>query len=129
MKKILSLVLCAAFLIAGATIADAKKGGFSQVPTESGRGGFQGPGRTPASAREAATMRDDAPVTLRGNIVQHLGGDKYLFQDESGTIRLDIDHDEWRGLTVTPEDLVEVRGEVDKDWNSVEIEVDRITKL
>jgi TIGR00156 family protein len=128
MKKILSLVLCAAFLVAGAAVADAKnKGGFTQAPTES-RGGFQGPGRAPVTAREAATMRDDAPVVLRGNIVQHLGGDKYLFQDASGTIRVDIDDEEWRGQIITPEDIVEIRGEVDKDWNSVEVEVNRISK-
>ena len=129
MKKILSLVLCATFIVAGAAMADAKnKSGFTQAPTES-RGGFHGPGRTPITAKEAATLRDDTPVVLRGNIVQHLGGDKYLFKDVSGTIRLDIDNDEWHGQTITPGDTVEIHGEVDKDWNSVEIEVNRISKV
>lgn len=71
-------------------------------------------------------MRDDMHVVLRGNIVQHLGKKKYLFKDETGTITVEIHKDKWRGQTVTPETAVELRGEVDKDWNSVEIDVDEI---
>ena len=74
-------------------------------------------------------MRDDTRVVLRGNIVQHLGKDKYLFQDASGTIRVEIDDDKWQGQTVTPSDIVELHGEIDKDWNSVEVEVNRVVKL
>ena len=74
-------------------------------------------------------MRDDAPVTLRGNIVKHLGKDKYLFQDSSGTIQVEIDDDKWQGQTIGPNDTVELHGEIDRDFNSVEVEVDRVVKL
>ncbi|GCS46334.1 hypothetical protein HmCmsJML009_03941 [Escherichia coli] len=45
-----------------------------------------------------------------------------MFKDASGTINVDIDHKRWNGVTVTPKYTVEIPGEVDKDWNSVEID-------
>ena len=127
MKKLSLLVACILVLGTASLAAAADKGGFS-AGTAPAAGGFSGPGLDPTTAKEAATMRDDARVVLRGNIVRHLGKDKYLFQDGSGTIRVEIDHDKWGGQTITPGDTVEIHGEVDKDWNSVEIEVDRIVK-
>lgn len=125
---ILACLACVLTLAAGPTAAAAKdKGGFVSAPPAAG--GFSGPGLAPTTVREAATMRDDARVTLRGNIVQHLGKDKYLFRDETGTIRVEIDSHKWQGLTITPDDRVEIQGEVDKDWNSVEVDVDRIAKM
>ena len=44
-------------------------------------------------------------------------------------INVDIDHKRWNGVTVTPKDTVEIQGEVDKDWNSVEIDVKQIRKV
>ncbi|WP_038927877.1 NirD/YgiW/YdeI family stress tolerance protein, partial [Yersinia pestis] len=35
----------------------------------------------------------------------------------------------WRGQTITPQDKVQIEGKVDKDWNSVEIDVKNITKI
>mgnify|MGYP000760690062 FL=1 len=52
-----------------------------------------------------------------------------MFKDASGTINVDIDHKRWNGVTVTPKDTVEILGEVDKDWNSVEIDVKQIRKV
>ena len=92
-------------------------------------GGFAGPGPAITSARQASLMFDDAPVALRGHIVQHLGGEKYLFRDASGTIRVDIDHDRWPPHPITPNNLVELRGEIDRDWHGVEVDVDWIIVL
>ena len=65
----------------------------------------------------------------RGNIVERISDDLYVFKDASGTINVDIDHKRWNGVTVTPKDTVEIQGEVDKDWNSVEIDVKQIRKV
>ena len=51
------------------------------------------------------------------------------YNDATGTVNVDIDHKRWNGVTVTPQDVVEIQGEVDKDWNSVEIDVKQITKV
>lgn len=80
------------------------------------------------TVKEAKTMRDDTHVTLQGKIVQNLGGEKYLFRDETGDIVIEIDNDKWMGVTVNNEDTVIIYGEVDQDWNSIEIDVDRINK-
>lgn len=115
----LALCLCAAAFA-------SQQGGFQPSAQA---GGFSGPGPSVSTVEQAKGMRDDARVALRGNIVQHLGKDKYLFKDATGSIRVEIDHDKWGGLNVTPNDMVELHGEVDKDWNSVEIDVDRIVKV
>lgn len=99
--------------------------GFTQTQ---GPGGFSGPGPAISTVEQAKSMRDDAHVALRGTIVQHLGKDKYQFRDATGTITVEIDDDKWNGQTVGPQDTVELHGEVDKDWNSVEIDVDRVVK-
>lgn len=119
-------LLCALVFGLSSVAFAASKGGFQ--PSASG-GGFSGPGPAVSTVEQAKSMRDDAPVLLRGNITQHLGKDKYMFKDASGTIRVEIDDDKWGGVTVSPNDTVELHGEVDKDWNSVEIDVDRVVKV
>jgi uncharacterized protein (TIGR00156 family) len=118
---LMAILSCSAF-------AAATQGGFQTAPSATG-GGFSGSGVSVSTVEQALTMRDDAWVILRGNIVQHVGKDKYLFQDATGSIRVEIDHDEWGGQIVTPADLVEIKGEIDKDWNSVEVEVEHIAKV
>ncbi len=93
------------------------------------QGGFSGPGISSSTVQQAKNMKDDSPVVLKGYIIQNLGNEKYLFKDESGTITVEIDHDEWRGLQVTPSDLVEISGEIDKEWNKIEIDVSQIKKI
>ena len=106
--------------------AVAQTGGFSG---DKNTGGFVGPSGIVSTVEQAKTMRDDSKVILRGNILQHLGGEKYLFADKSGNITIEIEHDEWGGQIIAPADKVEIQGEVDKDWNSVEIDVKRIMKI
>lgn len=123
-------------LISAAVAAPAAQGGFTGsgkgqggfAGAGKGQGGFTGPGPALTTVQQAREMRDDSHVALRGNIVQHLGKDKYLFRDGTGTVTVEIDHDKWAGQDVGPDDTVEIYGEVDKDWNSVEIDVDRLVK-
>ncbi|SUG50891.1 Protein ygiW precursor [Salmonella enterica subsp. arizonae] len=108
----------------------AQQGGFSgPSATQTQSGGFVGPNGSSTTVESAKSLRDDAWVTLRGNIVERISDDLYLFKDATGTINVDIDHKRWNGLTVTPQDTVEIQGEVDKDWNSVEIDVKQISKI
>ncbi len=96
--------------------------------TKSGRR-IPGPNGSVTTVESAKSLRDDTWVTLRGNIVERISDDLYVFKDASGTINVDIDHKRWNGVTVTPKDTVEIQGEVDKDWNSVEIDVKQIRKV
>lgn len=92
------------------------------------QGGFSGPTISAISVAEAKKLSDDTPVVLVGKIEKNLGSDKYSFRDKTGDITIEIDDDEWNGLTVGPNDTVEIRGEIDKDFTSIEVDVDAIVK-
>lgn len=129
MKKIMAIALLTA---ACSTAAFAQQTGFtgpsdSQAVTT--QGGFNGLSDAFTTVEHAKQLRDDSDVILRGRIERHLSGKKYLFKDESGSITIEISRKKWNGLTVGPNDLVEIYGEVDKDWNSIEIDVDFIKKI
>jgi uncharacterized protein (TIGR00156 family) len=92
-------------------------------------GGFTGPGLQTVSVQEAKSFRDDTPVLLRGNILRYLGDEKYMFADDSGSIIVEIDDRLWRDIFVSENDLIEISGEVDRDFNRVEIEANSIKKV
>lgn len=123
-------VSLALLLTLGAANALANNGGGGYIQNNAPvhAGGYTGPGPSVTTVEQAKNMRDDTHVTLRGYIVQHLGGEHYLFKDDTGTVNVDIDHKRWQGQTVGPNDRVEIYGEVDKDWNKLDIDVDRLIK-
>ena len=79
-------------------------------------GAFQGPGNAsdyPMTVADILRNPVDAlQVTLRGNIIRKIGGDKYAFSDGTGEIRVDIDHSEWPAEPVNEKTTVEIIGEV-----------------
>lgn len=122
MKKLTTLLLIASLATSGAALAKSY-----DMPYQGG--GFSGPASQTVTVSQAQRMADDIRVTLKGYIVQQLDHKDYLFKDETGTIQVEIKNHIWNGVTITPEDLVEISGEIDKDWTSVEIEVKQIRKL
>lgn len=92
-------------------------------------GGFKGPSIGLSTVEQAKNMKDDAPIALRGNIVRHLGKDNYEFKDATGTITVEIDNDKWGGVTVQPSDIVEIHGEVDREFSGTKIDVDKVVKV
>ena len=90
--------------------------------------GYKGPGPAIVTVEQAKSMRDDARVALKGYIIQSLGDKDYLFKDETGTITVEISPKRWQGLSIGPNDLVELHGKVDKDWSEVEIDVKQVIK-
>lgn len=78
-------------------------------------------------------MPDDRWVTLHGYIDRRIGVELYEFRDETGTINVDIDYKYWRGQTIQPTDRVEIRGEIDNEWDEfhkpVEVDVKQLIKL
>lgn len=115
----------AAVLLSGVCFGvSAQQEGFVAPAGEGySQGGFKGPSPEVASVAQAKTQRDDAWVVLEGNIIRQVGHELYEFKDATGTINVDIDDKRWMGQTLSPENKVRIEGEVDKDWNSVEIDV------
>lgn len=82
------------------------------------------------TVEQVKAMPDDSPVIIRGYLLRQNGENSYVFQDTTGTINLEIDAEDWGGLTVSPTDMVEVWGEVDKNGMSmIEVDVSAIKKL
>lgn len=68
--------------------------------------------------------KDDQRVSLRGQITQQLSEEKFIFNDGTGEIQLDIDDDLTKTSPITPPVEIELIGEVDKGVISdTEIEV------
>ncbi|MDZ0574817.1 YgiW/YdeI family stress tolerance OB fold protein [Klebsiella variicola] len=133
MKKIAAMTAIVALV--SMPVLAAEQGVFTgpssttQVSSTAQAGGFTGPSGAVTTVANAKSLRDDTWVTLRGKITERISDDLYKFQDASGVINVDIDHKRWNGVTVGPQDTVEIQGEVDKDWNSVEIDVKQIRKI
>lgn len=82
------------------------------------------------TVEQVRAMPDDSPVIIRGYLLRQNGENSYVFQDTTGTINLEIDEEDWGGLTVSPTDFIEVWGEVDKNGMSmIEVDVSAIKKL
>ena len=117
------LITASAFVVALGLSTSALASGFTG-PQQAG--GFQGPGLAPSSVAEALKLNDDTPVVLVGQIEKSLGDEKYLFKDASGSVTVEIDNEDWRGVTVTPKDTIVIQGEIDKDFFKTEIDVDSV---
>ena len=79
------------------------------------------------NAKDASHAKDEAPVELTGYLVKNLGDEHYLFRDNTGDVEVEIDNALWRNIEVSSENKVILRGEVDDDWQGIEIEIDSLT--
>ncbi len=111
MKKV-SVIAAVGLLASGAAFA-----GFVEVA---------GNPETIVTVEQIAQMRDEMPVVMQGKIVQNMGDEKYLFQDGTGSIAVEIDDEDWAGQTVSPANTVKIYGEVDTGLFKDEIDVDKI---
>lgn len=130
MKKTAALLAITALV--SMPVLAAQTGGFvdPNAPTaQVQKGGFSGPNGTVATVKQAQDMKDDAWVTMRGNIEKRIGDEDYQFRDATGTMKVEIDHKRWEGQTISPKDNVELQGKIDKDFNSVELDVKQVRKV
>lgn len=128
MRFVLALILMLGLV---APVMAAKSG--SQPTPE--QGGFEGPvRRAPAATVEKALgLAHDSRVTLNGNIIQSVEGEKnlYIFKDASGEIPVVITPKQFSQFTtkITPGMKVSVGGKIIKDANApdpVRLRVNRL---
>lgn len=93
--------------------------------------GYTGPGAATQVTTVAAALQaaDDTPVVLEGQIVKRLQDELYEFKDASGTIQVEIDDEDWPPQAISETAKVKLTGEVDRDLNSREIDVDRVEQV
>lgn len=90
-------------------------------------GGFTGPDdATPATAAQAAGLKDDTHVRMVGRLVRSLGDENYEFEDDTGMLVVEIDDEAWQGESFGPDVRVELIGELDSDGGKTELDVDRV---
>lgn len=71
-------------------------------------------------------MPEDTVVYVQGYIVQNLGDDNYLFRDDSGTIAVEIDEDLIEDNTLTPNTVVFIMANINKDGDVTSLEAEEI---
>lgn len=96
-------------------------------------GGFVGEGsrsHSLTSVLGALKGSDGAVVRLSGSILRQVGLQKYEFSDGKNRIILKIDDEDWDGLEVSSQDLIEIYGVVDYRFGRAnQISVKSIRKL
>jgi uncharacterized protein (TIGR00156 family) len=94
-------------------------------------GGFDGPGATSrvVSVTTVSNLGDDTKVILEGYLIKQIRDEHYIFKDNTGEIEIEIDDEDFRGAKVTPKTKLRISGEVDKDWESIKIDVDYLEIL
>ena len=128
-SSVLALALAGSLNATGGFNADANANTSTNVNAY--MGGFTGPGAVAVNTVQGAlNAYDDTIVTLTGKITRQVAHEKYEFRDNTGTIIIEIDDDEWYGVQAGPNDTVQIRGEVDsKTFRRNEIDVKFITKV
>lgn len=75
-------------------------------------------------------LDNDSKVIIRGYILQYLGKDKYLFREPAGirTVIIKIADNNWHGI-IGVNDLVDIKGKINKNENSFKIDVYSVQKV
>jgi len=94
-------------------------------------GGYTGPGATPEVRSVAAALAaaDETPVLLQGRIVKRLQDETYEFRDASGSIKVEIDDEDWPARAIDQQAPVRLSGEVDRDLLGREIDVEFVERV
>lgn len=79
---------------------------------------FTGPTRAQieGTVAQVKDARLGASRVFTGRLVAHLQEDYYLFRDDTGEIRVEIESHVWQGRKVDPEVRVRIRAEIDPGW-------------
>ena len=93
--------------------------GFTGQQGFGGQQGFTGQLMRVTVAQVAQTFPDKSKAIIRGTIVQQISNDRYLFRDSSGDILIKIKNDRWWGLSVGPNDQLELGGELKRERNGM----------
>ena len=104
-------------------------GGFTESRGFTVAGGFTGPGITSISVEQARVTQPESSVTVKGKIRQQVGDEQYVFEDGTSSILVTIPAATWSGQDITPENLVELHGEVRRSPRQVKISVAKVVKV
>ena len=75
----------------------------------------------PVARLKALTVGESAVLT--GNIITSVGENRFLFRDSSGEVIVEIKPERWNGFSVSPNDRVEIEGEIMRERTGLRTEV------
>ncbi|MGO4998266.1 YgiW/YdeI family stress tolerance OB fold protein [Oceanisphaera sp. W20_SRM_FM3] len=78
------------------------------------------------SVAQALQMDDDHDIRLTGYVVEQIGKEKYLFEDGTGTIVVEIDEDKWRNMRASSRTKLTIWGQLEEEDNGNELEVEHL---
>lgn len=82
-----------------------------------------------ASVIAVKKMKNHDPIILNGYITTALGGERYLFKDDSAEIAIEFNAKKGYRITRLLSQHVQITGHVKSDWLSTSIEVEHIEKI
>lgn len=128
MKKV-TLIALSALLSFSALAAD--EGGFkagekppAPAKQDAGYKGSEDTGQT--NIADIRDSRDNAWVTLEGNIIKKESGDRYQFRDKTGTIIIMAPKSVFNGKEYDAQDLVRLSGNVSGKGDNTMIHVKQL---
>ena len=80
------------------------------------------------TVEHAKTMHDGASISLRGNLIEDQGNDRFVFRDKTGTIHTIIPQAVFDGRTVKPDNMISINGSLDKKMDPPVVRVDMLQK-
>ncbi|MEG9676456.1 YdeI family stress tolerance OB fold protein [Citrobacter amalonaticus] len=80
------------------------------------------------TVQQAKTMHDGATISLRGNLIDDLSDDKFVFRDKTGSIHTLIPLSVFDGRTVKPDQMISINGSLDTKTQPPVVRVNRIQK-
>ena len=86
---------------------------------------------TIVTVSQIPNMMDNQNVVMTGYLIEELGDKMYVFQDQTGTITVEIEPVVLGEMIIMPDTKMKIKGEVDKGDNGETdiIEVDYITAM
>lgn len=78
------------------------------------------------SVLEAKKLGGSVHVKLKGKVSSKLGKETYLFKDNTGTVKVQIDDHDWKNVKADPKDTVIIEGQLKREQGGVIVEVDTI---
>lgn len=80
------------------------------------------------TVQQAKTMHDGATISLRGNLIEDKGEEKYVFRDKTGSINTLIPVSVFDGRTVKPDQMISINGSLDTKTQPPVVRVNRLQK-
>lgn len=68
-----------------------------------------------SSVEEVSFLAIHSYATVVGNIVAHIREDYYLFRDDTGEIRVEIENSVWQNRAIGPDTTIRLVAEVDQN--------------